>query len=189
MNTNTVLAIVIALVVGIGLGALAIYMFQQARTRRLKERFGPEYGRVVAETGNRSRAEAMLEHRRKRVEQLRIRPLEASERARFQEGWRQIQSRFVDDPSGALSEADRLIGEAMSLEGYPVLDFEQRAADISVEHPAVVENYREGHSIALRNAQGSASTEDLRRAMIHYRTLFEALVGQPEWSQAERIKV
>lgn len=186
---NSAVGIVIALIVGIVLGAVVIYIFQQGRTRRLKERFGPEYGRVVAEAGNRSRAEAMLEHRQKRVQQLDIRALDPSEQTRFQESWRDIQARFVDDPSGALSDADRLIGEVMSVEGYPVLEFEQRAANISVDHPAVVENYREGHNTALRNAKGSATTEDLRKAMIHYRTLFEELVGQAEWSQAERIRL
>ena len=188
-NANMVLAIVIALIVGIVLGALAIQLFQQARTRRLKEHFGPEYGRAVAETGNRSRAEAMLEHRRRRVEQLQIRTLEPTERARFQEGWRDVQARFVDNPGGAVTDADRLVGEVMSAEGYPMLEFEQRAADISVDHPVVIENYREAHNIALQSAQGHASTEDLRRAMIHYRRLFEELVGQAEYPQTERIRL
>ncbi len=185
---NTTLMVVIALIVGIILGATVIYAIQQGRTRRLKERFGPEYGRVVAETGNRSRAEAMLEDRQKRVRQFHIRPLNSNERTRFQEGWRDIQARFVDDPGGTLGQADRLIGEVMSLEGYPMVEFEDRAADISVEHPAVVENYREAHNIAMRNGQGRATTEELRKAMLHYRTLFEELAGQPEWAQAERTR-
>jgi hypothetical protein len=189
LSGNVVVAIVIALIVGIILGALAIYLSQQARTRRLKEHFGPEYGRVVAETGNRSRAEAMLEHRRKRVEQLQIRSLEPNERAHFQEGWREVQARFVDNPGAALSEADRLISEVMSIEGYPMQDFEQRAADISVDHPLVIENYRGAHEITVRNAQGHATTEELRKAMLHYRALFEELVGQTEWSQPERIRL
>lgn len=188
-NANMVLAIVIALIVGIVLGALAIQLFQQARTRRLKAHFGPEYGRAVAETGNRSRAEAMLEHRRRRVEQLQIRTLEPTERVRFQEGWRDVQARFVDNPGGAVTDADRLVGEVMSAEGYPMLEFEQRAADISVDHPVVIENYREAHNIALQSAQGHASTEDLRKAMIHYRKLFEELVGQAEYPQTERIRL
>lgn len=108
-NTNIALAVVVALIVGIVLGALAIQLFQRARTRRLKEHFGPEYGRAVAETGNRSRAEAMLEHRRRRVEQLQIRTLEPTERVRFQEGWRDVQARFVDNPGGAVTDADRLV--------------------------------------------------------------------------------
>jgi hypothetical protein len=189
VNANMVVVILIALIVGIILGALAIYLTQQARTRRLKERFGPEYSRVVAETGNRSRAEATLEHRRKRVEQLQIRTLQPGERAHFQEGWREVQGRFVDNPSGALSEADRLISEVMSIEGYPMQNFEQRAADVSVDHPWVIENYRGAHEIALRNAQGNATTEELRKAMLHYRTLFEELVGHAELPQAERIRL
>jgi hypothetical protein len=189
INGTMALAIVIALIVGIILGALAIYLSQQERTRRLKQHFGPEYERTLAETGNRSRAEAMLEHRRKRVAQFQIRGLEPTERAHFQEGWRDVQARFVDNPSGALNEADHLVGEVMSREGYPMQEFEQRAADISVDHPGVIENYREAHQIALRNSQGSASTEELRKAMLHYRALFEELVGQAEWSQAERIRL
>lgn len=189
MNTSMVLAIVIALIIGIVLGALAIYLSQQARTRRLKQHFGPEYERTLAEAGNRSRAEAQLEHRRKRVENLQIRTLEPTEKAHFQDGWRDVQARFVDNPTGALNEADRLIGEVMSVEGYPMQEFEQRAADISVDHPRVIENYREAHQIALRNSQGSATTEELRKAMLHYRALFEELVGQAEWSQAERIRL
>jgi len=108
------------------------------------------------------------------------------ERARFQDEWREIQAQFIDDPNGTLVEADRLIGSVMSAEGYPVADFEQRAADISVDHPIVVENYRGGHRIALKHAQGHASTEDLRQAMLHYRILFEDLLGQPEYTQTGR---
>jgi hypothetical protein len=187
MNPNTTVTVVIALIVGMVIGAVVIYAIQQGRTKRLKERFGPEYSRMVAETGNRSKAEAMLEHRQQRVKELRIRPLNGTERARFQEGWREIQARFVDDPGGALTEADRLLMEVMSAEGYPMQEFDQRAADISVDHPTVIENYREGHQIAVRHGQGRATTEELRKAMIHYRSLFEELVGQPEWV-AERTR-
>jgi hypothetical protein len=188
MNPNITLVVVIALIVGMVLGAAVIYAIQRARTKRLKERFGPEYSRVMEEIGNRSRAEAMLKHRQKRVKDLRIRALDAAERSRFQQGWREIQARFVDNPSGALGEADRLVGEVMSAEGYPTQEFEQRAADISVDHSMVIENYREGHKIAVNNHQGNATTEELRRGMIHYRSLFEELVGQPEWV-AERTRV
>ena len=187
MNPNTTVIIVIALIVGMVIGAAVIYAIQQGRTKRLKERFGPEYGRMVAETGNRSKAEAMLEHRQKRVKDLHVRPLDVAERTRFQEDWREIQGRFVDDPGGALTEADRLLVEVMSVEGYPMQQFEQRAADISVDHPTVIENYREGHQIAVRHSQGHATTEELRKAMIRYRSLFEELVGQTEWV-AERTR-
>lgn len=186
MNTEL---IVIVLAVGIALGAAVVYVVQQGRTRRLRNTFGPEYGRVVGETGDRLTAEAMLQRRQNRVRQLHIRPLSPAEQARFQETWREVQARFVDNPNLALSEADGLIGEVMSVEGYPVLEFEQRAEDISVDHPGVIENYRQGHRIALTNAQGRASTEDLRKAMIHYRKLFEELVGQPSWAEPERAKL
>jgi hypothetical protein len=181
--------IVIVLVVGIVIGAAIVYVAQQGRTRRLRNTFGPEYGRVVGETGDRLTAEAMLLRRQNRVRQLHIRPLSATEQAHFQESWREVQARFVDNPNLALTEADRLIGEVMSVEGYPVLEFEQRAEDISVDHPGVIENYRQGHRITLTNAQGGASTEDLRKAMIHYRKLFEELVGQPSWAEPERAKL
>jgi hypothetical protein len=181
--------IVIVLVVGIVIGAAIVYVAQQGRTRRLRNSFGPEYGRVVGETGDRLTAEAVLLRRQNRVRQLHIRPLSATEQAHFQESWREVRARFVDNPNLALTEADRLIGEVMSVEGYPVLEFEQRAEDISVDHPGVIENYRQGHRIALANAQGGASTEDLRKAMIHYRKLFEELVGQPSWAEPERAKL
>jgi hypothetical protein len=187
MNPNV--AIAIAFIVGVLVGLAIMYAAQQARTTRLKKEFGPEYGRVIADAADRYRTEAVLEGRQKRVRQLQLRPLTASEKAEFQEGWRRVQARFVDDPAGALNDADALIGKVMSAEGFPVSEFEQRAADISVDHPVVVESYREGHTIALRNAQNRASTEDLRRAMIHYRRLFEELAGPPELAPAERMKL
>ena len=105
----------------------------------------------------------------------------------FQQAWRAVQSRFVDDPGGALREADLLIAEVMSVEGYPIQDFEQRAADISVNHPRVIDNYREGHTTALKHSHGRATTEELREAMVHYRSLFDELVGHSEWA-AERTR-
>jgi hypothetical protein len=170
-------AVLVIILIAIVIAAAGILYWQFDRTRRLRERFGPEYERTVSETGARREAEAKLERRERRVERLHIRPLESAERVRFEEAWRQVQGRFVDNPNGALSDADRLIGEVMSAEGYPVLDFEQRASDVSVDHPRVVENYREGHRIAVLRDQGRAGTEDLRKAMIHYRALFDDLVG------------
>jgi hypothetical protein len=186
---NIGVAVTIALIVGIAIGVAAIYLVQQRRTQRLRQRFGPEYERVVADTGDRPLAEARLEDRRRRVEKLEIRSLTPAERARFQEDWREAQARFVDDPGGAVNKADHLLGEVMSLEGYPMVDFEKRAEDVSVDHPIVIENYREGHRVALKHGQGKASTEDLRKAMIHYRTLFEELVGQSEFIPAERTRI
>jgi hypothetical protein len=170
--------ILIAVVAGVLVLAVAVWIFmRKRRTDELRGRYGPEYDRVVRERGDRRRAEAILEQREKRVEQLAIRPLPADERARFAEAWRSDQARFVDDPSRAVAEADRLVADLMMARGYPVGDFEQRAADISVDHPKVVENYRIAHDIALRERRGEASTEDLRNAMVHYRALFDDLLA------------
>ena len=139
----------------------------------------------MQEGGNRRNAESALEERTQRVEGLHIRPLLAGDRGRFTESWRGIQARFVDVPAGAVTEADRLLADVMSTRGYPVTNFEQRAADISVDHPLVLENYRTAHEISLRQMQGQANTEDLRQAMVHYRTLFEELVSEPEMPLAK----
>jgi hypothetical protein len=139
----------------------------------------------VKEDGNRRHAEAGLNERTARVESLNIRPLAEGDRSRFVESWRRVEARFVDGPGGAVTEADQLLGDVMSTRGYPVSDFEQRAADISVDHPLVLENYRTAHAIAFRQTKGQANTEDLRQAMIHYRTLFEELVGEPELARAK----
>jgi len=184
---NTTAVIVIAVILGIVVGALAFYLVERRQSESLRQRFGSEYSRTMAKTGDRWRAESALRSRAKRVEKLPIRPLDRSERVRFLDAWRGVQARFVDDPDGTLVEADHLIGSVMSAEGYPVGDFEQRAADISVDHPRVVENYRSGHEIAMRQKQGDADTEDLRQAIIHYRTLFEELLGQPEYTQTGEI--
>lgn len=158
--------------------AAGVWLFvSRRRTQRLERRFGPEYARALEEQGDRRSAEKVLTMRERRVEQLEIRTLTPDERSRFEEAWRNDQARFVDDPAGAVKEADRLIGELMSTRGYPVSDFEQRAADISVHYPLVVKNYRAAHAIAVRHEQGQASTEDLRNAMVHYRALFDELLG------------
>jgi len=184
---NTTVAIVIAAVLGIIVGALIFYLAQRRRTQSLRRHFGSEYSRAVAETGDRWRAESALRNRSKRVEKLHIRPLDRAERMRFLDAWRGVQAGFVDDPNGTLVEADDLIGRVMAAEGYPVGDFDQRAADISVDHPRVVENYRSGHEIAMRQKQGRADTEGLRKAIIYYRNLFEELLGQPEYTQTGEI--
>jgi hypothetical protein len=176
VSATAILTIILGVIVVAG--AVVVYMHQLNRTKRLRRRFGPEYERTLKETRDKREAEAKLQRLQRRVERLHIRPLEAAERARFEEAWHAVQSRFVDNPKGALINADRLIGEVMSAEGYPMLDFQQRAADISVDHANVADSYREGHRIALLHAQGRASTEDLRQAMIHYRRLFDELLGQ-----------
>jgi hypothetical protein len=179
MDRTTLIGFII--LVGIVIvGIVALIVLQKRRTEGLRRRFGPEYDRALWKSKDRSHAEAALEERKKRVERLNIRPLSPADTARFTESWYKIQARFVDDPKGAVTEADQLLGEVMSTRGYPVSDFEQRAADISVDHPRVVENYRTAHTIALCHAQGEADTEDLRQAMIHYRTLFKDLVGESE---------
>ena len=121
----------------------------------------------------------VLDKRAERVERLHIRPLAPGDRARFVESWGRVEARFVDGPGGAVTDADQLLGDVMSTRGYPVSDFEQRVADISTDHPLVLDNYRAAHHTAVRQTRGLASTEDLRQAMIHYRTLFEELIGEP----------
>jgi len=182
----TEIGVLIAVVVVV-IAGVAIWLFtRKRRTERLRSRFGgAEYDRTLQEGGSRRQAEAGLDKRTDRVENFHIQPLSAGDRTRFVESWRKVQARFVDGPGEAVTEADQLLGDVMSTRGYPVSDFEQRAADISVDHPLVLENYRSAHNIAGRQSSGQASTEDLRMAMIHYRTLFEELVGEPELVRAK----
>lgn len=175
------LAAIIAFVLIVVAGITALLYARKRRTEKLRTKFGgAEYARAVEEGGNRRHAEAGLEERRQRVEGFHVRPLAANDRARFVESWRRVQARFVDGPASAVTEADQLLGDVMSARGYPTSDFQQRAQDISVDHPLVTENYRAAHEIALHQTEGQAGTEDLRQAMIHYRTLFEELVGDSE---------
>jgi hypothetical protein len=176
----TDLTLAITVVVALVVTAAAIWFLLHWRRRvGLTERFGPEYQRTVAETQDRREAERKLVEREKRVDRLHIRPLNSADHKRYLERWRTVQARFVDDPAAAVREADDLIGEVMVLRGYPLEDFEQRVEDLSVDHPEVVQNYRAGHRLALRSKEGKASTEDLRQAMVHYRSLFDDLV-EPE---------
>jgi hypothetical protein len=146
------------------------------RTDQLRQRFGTEYERTIGRSGDVRRAEAALQARETRVERLRIRPLTTDEIRRFSAEWQNVQARFVDEPAGALAQADRLIGDIMVARGYPVGDFEQRVDDISVDHPNVVMNYRAARAIADEHARHPVSTEDMRQAMVHYRALFRDLV-------------
>ena len=169
----------ISSVIAAGVGISVVVA--KRRTARLRNQFGgAEYTRAVREGGSQRKAEAALDGRTERVERLHIRPLSLGDRARFVDAWGRVQARFVDGPGGAVTDADQLLGDVMVTRGYPVSDFEQRAADISVAHPLVLENCRAAHDSALRQTRGQASTEDLRQAMIHYRTLFEELVSEPE---------
>jgi hypothetical protein len=158
---------------------LAVVVWQalaRRRTGRLQQQFGPEYDRTLTSADSKRDAEADLQARDERRQRLEIRPLSQAAHDRYLQTWQSIQAQFVDDPRAAVGSADRLIQSVMSERGYPVEDFDQRAADISVDHPQVVENYRQGHRLALASADGSDSTENLRQAMRHYRALFDELV-------------
>ena len=182
MNLSNLSTMEIALIVCciVLVGGVLVYLLQKRRTAHLRQRFGEsEYETAVIERGGRRQAEAVLDERAKRVESFHLRALTPADRARFMTAWAQVQAHFVDMPAGAVAEADQLLGDVMATRGYPVGDFEQRAADISVDHPLVTQNYRAAHTIALSHLNGQASTEDLRRAMIHYRALFEELVREP----------
>lgn len=157
-----------------------ILYLQRRRSDALRKQFGPEYQRAVGQFGDQRKAEAELAAREKRVRRLNIRALTPEEQTRFSDAWKKAQARFVDEPSQAAGDADTLVKELMQARGYPVGDFEQRAADISVDHPNVVTNYRAAREIAVRNNAGKATTEDIRQAMVHYRSLFEDLLETAE---------
>jgi hypothetical protein len=180
MNLNlsnpTLIALAVAAVLII---VFAVAMYTRSRhnnTAKLRDRFGPEYERAVLQHGSERKAEAKLADRETRVVKLKIRELDATERARYLAQWQIAQARFVDYPKGAVTEADELVCSLMQTRGYPVSDFEQRAADISVDHPRVVENYRSAHGIAMRLVSGEVNTEDMRTAMVHYHSLFDDLL-------------
>jgi hypothetical protein len=173
--TTIILVAVVFLIVG-GLLAMAVMRFQ--RSRRLRERFGPEYERLMNEAGDKQKAESELEARLAHVEALHIRPLSAEEINRFSLEWQSTQAEFVDEPLASLRKADQLIREVMKTRGYPVEDFEQRAADISVDYPELVTDYRGLHMIAVKEEDDAVSTEEMRQAMVHGRALFEELVSK-----------
>jgi hypothetical protein len=179
MDPKTMLAIVILIAV-IAIAAIMIVVIRKRRSRRLKEQFGSEYDRAVQLRGNTAKAEAELANREKRVHSFSIKAIPLATRDRFAEEWTIVQSHFVDDPAVALTEADSLVNRVMIARGYPMADFEQRAADISVTYPVVVQNYRAARAIGLRYGRGDAGTEDLRQAMVHYRTLFDELLDLPK---------
>jgi hypothetical protein len=178
LTQNEVYGLILAAVLIVALIAVVAWASAQRRRReslRLQQRFGPEYVRLVNELG-RAKAEAELAAREKRVASLTLNPLAAADAAKFRAAWLAIQARFVDDPKASVVEADHLVYDLMAKRGYPMGDFERRAADISVDHPAVVSNYRAARAIALRDERGEASTEELRKAVVHYRALFEELL-------------
>jgi hypothetical protein len=178
MTTNQIYSLILVAVLVVALVAVIAWAQAQKRRKqslRLQQRFGPEYVRAVNELGA-SKAEAELAAREQRLQRLNITALSNADAQRFQQAWRAAQTRFVDDPKAAVVDADHLVYEVMAKRGYPMGDFEQRAADISVDHPNVVSNYRAARAIALRDEQGQASTEELRRALVHYRELFQELL-------------
>ena len=173
--------VVIAAVAVVVILAVAFWMMQSRRkSSRLREGFGPEYERTVQDTGDKRKAERDLEARQKRVAALDIRPLKAEDQAKFSQQWTETQTKFVDSPSDAIVQADRLVVQVMQVRGYPVGDFDRRTEDISVDHPQVVPVYRTAHETAEKNARGEATTEDLRQAMVQYRVLFNELLETGE---------
>ena len=177
MNSTTILLLVLIVVV-IAVGVLIL--LGRRRSAALRQEFGSQYRRAVGEFGDKRKAEAELAAREEHVHSLNIRALTAEEEARFAQSWKKAKARFVDEPSQAAADADILVKKLMQTRGYPVGDFEQRAADISVDHPEVVSKYRAAREIAQRNNASKATTEDIRQAMVRYRSLFEELLETAE---------
>jgi hypothetical protein len=182
---NVTWVVVIVLVALVLLGVVLWLAMMRRRSEQLREVYGPEYDRTVEESEDRRAAESELVERQKRVEEFDIQPLDPAERTRFASRWIAVQSRFVDDPKSALGEADELVTEVMSERGYPMDDFDQRAADVSVSHPRVVEDYRAAHGISERVGSNDATTEDMRQALVHYRALFSDLLDEGETSDVK----
>ena len=175
-GTYLIIAVVVILVI---MGIILGFGFsRRQRTKRYQNKFGPEYDRTVENAGNEKKAQAELAERQKHVESLNVRPLSVGERERYLAEWKAVQAKFVDQPGQATVEADHLIMEVMKVRSYPVSDFEQRAADLSVNYPELVSNYRAARAIALKNEQHSANTEELRQAFIYYRSLFDELLKE-----------
>ena len=179
-GANTTIYYVIGAIVVIAIVVALIYAIRAARSRELAKRFGPEYERTLRERGDRTEAERELNARQARVRRFHLEELPAGAKERYGEEWRTVQTRFVDEPKAAVVDADHLVVAVMRDRGYPMENFEQRTADISPDHPHVVEDYRVAHGIAVRSERGEVSTEDLRQAMQHYRTLFTDLLGTDE---------
>jgi len=179
--SNPTLLILVAVLVLLAVFAIAVYLLQRKKTRslELRKQFGLEYERELAQQGSVTKAESALAARRARVEKLALHPLPPAQRDRFLADWHTVQSRFVDHPKGSLIEADELITSLMQARGYPVNGFDQTAEDISVNHSGIVDHYRSAHAIAVRPTSSEANTEELRSAMIEYRTLFDELVQTP----------
>jgi hypothetical protein len=184
MSTGLLVAIIVIAVVAVA----AVVAARWQRTRQLRERFGPEYQRTVARTGNRRSGEAQLAKRERRRRQLDVVELDPAARSGYLDAWRATQAKFVDDPVAATGEADQLVCRVMRDRGYPVDEFEQRADDISVDHPQVAENYRAAHAVSVANERGLAGTDDLRQAFMHYRSLFAELLDPGQSSEKEEVR-
>jgi hypothetical protein len=176
---STAIMVVIALIVIAAVAAVAFLARRQARTRRLRRRFGPEYDRAVRQHGGRAAAERELLGRERRHQELELRDLDPRRREQYREQWVAVQERFVDAPESAVEQADGLVTVVMGERGYPTSGFEEKAAHLSVEHGRTLDHYRRGHDIGARATGGEASTEELRQAMVHYRALFEELLSVP----------
>lgn len=177
MTTQTILLTALGVLVVVAVALVILMLVLQIRSRRLKKMFGPEYDYTLDRLGDKRTAEADLQEREKRVVNLDIHPLSDTERERYHSEWIETQASFVDDPSGAVDRANRLITEVMIARGYPVADFEQRSADLSVMYPNFVPGYREANAIATKSHEGKASTEELRQALINYHALFDELIS------------
>jgi hypothetical protein len=175
MDTKTIVAIVIVVIVVV-MAVIVFALERKRRSQRLREHFGPEYDRLLREQGDPRKTEAVLADREKRVENFSVRALSREDKLRYADEWANVQKQFVDDPAMAVNEADNLVTVVMSARGYPMSNFEQRSADISVHYPRVVQNYRAARVISLRNATGQATTEELRQALVYYRSLFDELL-------------
>ncbi len=181
---STVMAIIAGVILIVAI-ALILILVRRGRSQRLKSKFGPEYDRTVQQAGSRGKAEKDLETRQKRREGLEIRPLDPGLRERYAREWQQVQADFVDAPSDAVRRADQLVTQVMRERGYPTDNFEQRSSDVSVDHPQVVQDYRAAQKISMANRENKASTEDLRLAMRHYRSLFDDLLGKGDAQRSE----
>ena len=186
-HTSMIVLAVVVVLVAVAAFVWAV-AYKRRRSLRLKQRFGAEYNRAVDQLGGQSAAEAELSKRETRVAKLKIRRLTAEEAAHFGEAWSRVQGQFVDAPNAAVAEADKLVRELMTTRGYPMGDFEHRAADISVDHPTVVTAFRAAQAIAIKDASGAANTEELRKAIVHYRTLFSELLETDARPMSERRK-
>lgn len=179
MESTTLIALIAGMLALLALVAVGARIARRRRTAALREHFGSEYERALAQHGDRARAERELLARRKRLRKLAIQPLSQEQCDQYGGAWFEVQQRFIDDPAGAVLDADSLVKEVLGARGYPVGKFDQRVADLSVEHADVVHHYRAARAIAAASASGQASTEELRQAMVHFRALFRDLLREP----------